>query len=94
MGAGVSKSGSPAANPITGTPAWRSAVAWSVIAMVLEGLRELTLGLTDHKSSIEAASDLTTNDDNDFFNPENLFLEKDKDKEMDLDLFDGERVEE
>lgn len=46
MAAGVSKSGSPAASPMTGTPDWTRAVAWSVMAMVFEGLTELTLGLT------------------------------------------------
>ena len=41
----MSKSGSPAARPMTGTPAWRSAVAWSVMAMVLDGRSALTRGL-------------------------------------------------
>lgn len=47
MTAGVSKSGSPAARRMTGTPAWTSAVAWSVMATVLEGLTAFTRGLTD-----------------------------------------------
>lgn len=47
MTVGVSKSGSPAANRITGTPAWTRAVAWSVMATVLDGLREMTLGLNE-----------------------------------------------
>ena len=49
---GVSKSGSPAANLITGTPACTREVAWSVIATVLDGLTELTLGLNEISSSI------------------------------------------
>ena len=50
--AGVSKSGSPAANRITGTPACTRAVAWSVIATVLEGFTEFTLGLSEISTSI------------------------------------------
>lgn len=55
IAAGVSKSGSPAARPMTGTPAWRSALAWSVMAMVLEGRSALTRGLMD----VSTASALT-----------------------------------
>ena len=52
IGAGVSKSGSPAAKRITGTPACTRAVAWSVMATVLEGLTEFTLGLREISTSI------------------------------------------
>jgi len=52
----VSKSGSPTARPITGTPACRSAIAWSVMAMVLDGRSALTLGLMD----VSTASARTT----------------------------------
>ena len=48
---GVSKSGSPAAKRITGTPACTRAVAWSLIATVFEGFTEFTLGLRDKSMS-------------------------------------------
>lgn len=59
MSDGVSKSGSPAANRMTGTPAWTRAVARSVIATVLDGLMELTLGLREMSSSILCSLPLT-----------------------------------
>ena len=37
VGTGVSKSGSPAARQMTGTPDWKRAVARSLMASVLEG---------------------------------------------------------
>lgn len=59
MSDGVSKSGSPAANRMTGTPAWTRAVARSVIATVFDGLMELTLGLREISSSILCSLPLT-----------------------------------
>lgn len=62
IGAGVSKSGSPAANRITGMPACTRAVAWSVMATVFEGFTEFTLGLSETSTSIgsSALRDITT----------------------------------
>jgi len=57
MGAGVSKSGSPAASRMTGIPAWTSEVARSLMTTVLEGLTALTRGLIEGstgKSACEA----------------------------------------
>lgn len=59
MSDGVSKSGSPAANRMTGTPAWTRAVARSVIATVFDGLMELTRGLREMSSSILCSLPLT-----------------------------------
>lgn len=47
----MSKSGSPAARRMTGTPAWKRAVAWSLMATVLEGLTALTRGLSERSTS-------------------------------------------
>ena len=56
IGAGVSKSDSPAAKRITGTPASTRAMAWSILATVLEGLMELTFGLREISTSIAFTS--------------------------------------
>lgn len=50
----MSKSGSPTVNFIMGIPAWISEVAWSVMATVLEGFTEFTLGLREISTSISA----------------------------------------
>jgi hypothetical protein len=54
--AGVLKSGSPAARPMTGSPACRNVVAWSVMAMFLDDRSALIVGLMD----VSTASALTT----------------------------------
>lgn len=54
MDLGVSKSGSPAANLITGTPDSTRAVAASAIAMVFDGFRAATLGLIVMSSGVAA----------------------------------------
>ena len=56
IGAGVSKSDSPAAKRITWTPASTRAMAWSILATVLEGLMELTFGLREISTSIAFTS--------------------------------------
>lgn len=54
MGAGVSKSGSPAAKPMISAPCSLRLVAKSVKAMVLEGLRDATLGFRVGSTALEA----------------------------------------
>lgn len=43
---------------MTGTPACRSAVAWSVIAMVLDGRSALTVGLMDASTASALTADI------------------------------------
>jgi hypothetical protein len=58
IGAGVSKSGSPAARPITSTPRSRMARAASVRAMVLDGRSAATAGLSVGSTAAAAGAPL------------------------------------
>lgn len=55
----MSKSGSPAASRMTGTPAWTREVARSLMATVLEGLTALTRGLMEGSTGKSACEALT-----------------------------------